>query len=265
MKELAASFGPQLAGIYTEPSGAPRRIACVWVSAGLVPKFGPYRLYTQLARRLARAGFVSLRFDLSGIGDSPRSSASDELKLRTAHEIEAALAGLTSRYDLRGVVLGGLCSGAADSFRHAEHDERVRGLVLIDPFSHPTRDAKLRFLALRGAGRLLRYAGVYRPRPRLPDEEASRRVVQYHYMQPPESSRILSAVTARGVRTHFIYTGGMRQSFNDPRQLPAMFPGVDLRDRVTVDHFPRTDHTQLLQEDREAVVDAIAGRIERGF
>jgi dienelactone hydrolase len=252
------SFGDQLAGVYTTPTGRPRNVACMWLSAGLVPKFGPYRLYTQLARRLAEAGFLSLRFDLGGVGDSPRSSASQALEARTEAEIEAALRDLEKRHGIRRVVLGGLCSGAADAFRHAEHDSRVAGLVLIDPFAHETFDARLRLVGLKIAGRLLRYAGIYRPHV----GTTRARLVRYHYMEPPESRRILGAVVARGVRTHFVYTGGMRHAFNHPRQLAAMFPRLDLRGLVTVDHFPRTDHTQYLQEDRDALTEAIAARLE---
>jgi pimeloyl-ACP methyl ester carboxylesterase len=265
MKETCATFGQDLAGIVTAPDGAPRRVGCLWISAGLVPKFGPYRLYTQVARRLARAGFISLRFDLAGIGDSPRASTGETLQVRTEREIDAALTHLLANHDLDGVILGGLCSGAADAFRHAEHDARVKGLVLIDPFAHATADARLRFLALRGAGRLLRYAGVYAPRPRAMPGGTDGRVVKYHYMEPPESSRILAAVTARGVRTCFVYTGGMRASFNHERQLASMFPGVALGDRVTVDLFARSDHTQFLEEDRAAITFAIAARIEQAF
>lgn len=263
MTETSESFGAQIAGIYTTPAGPRRDVACVWVSAGLVPKFGPYRLYAQLARRLAADGFVSLRFDLGGIGDSPRSSASQGLEARTRAEIDAALRNLEARHGIRRVVLGGLCSGAADAFRHAEHDGRVAGLVLIDPFAHKTRDASLRLVALKLAGRLMRHAGIYRPHLRA--AESGSRLVKYRYMEQRESRRILEKLVERGVRTHFVYTGGMRHAFNHPRQFPAMFPALDLRGLVTVDHFPWTDHTQYLQEDRDALTEATAARLAASF
>ncbi len=53
--------------------GPPRRAAlCVLVNAGMVAKSGPWRLYVEVARRLAHAGVATLRFDLGGIGDSRR-------------------------------------------------------------------------------------------------------------------------------------------------------------------------------------------------
>jgi len=264
MKETCCQFGPQrqLAGVVTEPAGPARRVACVLVNAGLVPKFGPYRLYTRLARRLAQEGYITLRFDLGGIGDSPPMSTGQPLDQRTALEIEAAIAQLSQRYALDGVVLGGLCSGAADSLRYAERDPRVTGVVLIDPFAYETRQSRWRYFMLRAAGRALRMLGLYQPRPRSPINAAmGRHLVEYAYMEKAESSRILRTLIARGARTHFVYTGGMRRAFNHESQLQAMFEGIDFKGLVTVDHFPHTDHTQLLEEDREALVEAISRRL----
>jgi dienelactone hydrolase len=228
--------------------------------------FGPFRLYAELARRLADDGFVSLRFDLGGIGDSPPRSTGEPLAVRTEHEIRAAVDHLATRHRFDGVVVGGLCSGAADAFRYATGDERVRGVVMVDPFGWPTSGAGLRYLALRAAGRGLRALGVYQPIGRANATTAvgapdGRRAVRYKYMEHDESAEILSRLVARKVGAHFVYTGGMRDRFNHPRQLQAMFPGLDFHGCVTVDHFPRTDHTQLLEEDRRLMIEAIARRL----
>ncbi len=267
MKETCLQFGrdQHLIGIVTAPASPPRREACVLVNAGLVPKFGPFRLYAQLARRLAAEGFVTLRFDLGGIGDSRLEYAQHPLGERTRLEIGEAVDHLFERHDLDGVVLGGLCSGAEDSFRYAEGDARVRGAVLIDPFSYRTPGWRWRHLRYRLARRSLRALGLYRPHApaaSAPDGAAKGKpLVNYKYMGHDESSRILRALLARGARVHFLYTGGMLETFNHERQLRDMFEGVDFRGLVTLDHFPRTDHTQLLEEDRRRLVDAVARRV----
>ncbi|HZU84293.1 MAG TPA: hypothetical protein VE987_15290, partial [Polyangiaceae bacterium] len=50
-------------------------------------------------------------------------------------------------------------------------------------------------------------------------------------------------------------------SFNHPGQLRAMFPDVPFDGLVMLDHLPQVDHTQLLEEDRREVVEAIARRL----
>lgn len=272
MKEKSSQFGPQgqLAGILTEPDSDPRGTACLLVSAGLVPKFGPYRIYTQLARRLARDGFSTLRFDLGGIGDSQAEYAHVPLRARTQLEIGAALDQLMVAGAWNGVVLGGLCSGAEDSFRYAEMDPRVTGVVLIDPFSYRTAGWKWRHWAHQLMRRSLRALGLYRPIARstvaAPAGAApGKSLLSYKYMDRTESERILRALIDRGVYIHFVYTGGMRESFNHKGQLQAMFRGVDFKGRVSLDYFPRSEHTQALEADRHALVEAISQRMSRAI
>jgi dienelactone hydrolase len=255
--------GGRLVGIVSEPSepsASPARIACVLANAGLVPKAGPYRLYVQLARRLADDGVPTLRFDLGGLGDSAAAHTHVPLRARTALDIRAAVDHVMARGDVDGVVLGGLCSGAEDSFRYAETDPRVRGVVMIDPFSYRTAGWSWRHLAHRVARRTLRAAGVFEPTVAA-TRTAAHGVVSYHYMEQVEATRILRALLARRAHVHFLYTGGSRDTFNHRSQLAAMFPGLPLAPHVVLDHLPHLDHTQLLAEDRRAVVDAIATRL----
>ena len=263
MNEHACRFGDEshLTGILTEPDGPPRALLLL-VSAGLVPKFGPFRLYTELARRLAREQIATLRFDLGGIGDSRRASPTLGLRDRTSREVRAAADYLAARWGATPLVLGGLCSGAEDSFRAAEHDPRVAGVVMIDPFAYRTRGFLPRHLVYRALRRTRRLLGLYRPIPKVAAAASgSDRLVSYEYMSRAESTRILAALVARGTSVHFVYTGGARESFNHRRQLKAMFPEVDFGDRVTLDHFPALEHTQMLEGDRARLVDAIAKRL----
>jgi hypothetical protein len=239
---------------------------CILVNAGLVPKFGPYRIHAELARRLAGIGLHTLRFDLGGIGDSPLAPSGLPLRERTEMEVTAAVDFVAMQYPACGIVIGGLCSGAADAFRHAETDTRITGVLLMDPFGWKAGGGRWRRVRRQLAGRVFRALSMRRPIPLGPgstrDSAHPRRsLINYKYMDHEESSRILRTLIDRGVRTHFVYTGGMRDHFHHPGQLAAMFPGIDFRDLVTVDHFPHTDHTQLLQEDRDALLSATVGRL----
>ena len=79
MRERTLLFGDgkSLVGIITEPPPSDEvlaRPAVILLNAGLLHRIGPNRVHVRLARRLAEAGFVVMRFDYSGIGDSrPRT------------------------------------------------------------------------------------------------------------------------------------------------------------------------------------------------
>ncbi len=259
MKESCCQFGPggALTGVLTEPTRPARRTVVVLVSAGVTPKFGPFRLYTELARRLGSEGFRTLRFDLGGLGDSAATHADQPLELRTGLQIAAALDYLAARFALEGFVLGGLCSGAEDSFRHAEQDGRVTRVFMVDPFAYRTAGFAWRHVVERARGRALRTLGVFRPLAR----NAATSLVNYQYMPHRESTRILQHLLARKVRLDFVYTGGMSRAFNHRGQLQAMFPNVDFRGLVGVEHLPRLDHTQLLEADRRTLIDTLARRL----
>lgn len=241
----------------SEPTTPARRMAVVLVSAGVVPKFGPFRLYTELARRLAREGFPTLRFDLGGLGDSANAHDQRPVEQRTQLELAAALEYVNHRFALDGVALAGLCSGAEDAFRHAEQDARVKRVVMIDPFAYETAGFAWRHLRDRGRRRLLRALKLFRPLPR----DAKPSLVDYQYMAPSEATRILQNLLQREVQLDFVYTGGMSRSFNHAGQLRAMFPGIDFRGLVNVAHLPRLDHTQVFEADRRTLIDAIARRL----
>ena len=259
MREIACQFGEQvqIAGIVTEPAGDDRNAACVLIGAGLVPKYGPYRLYALLSRALSQSGFLALRFDLGGIGDSRQAYAGLMLKERTALEVRAALDYLDEHYPLDSVIVGGLCSGAEDAFRHAETDPRVTGVLMIDPFCYRTSGWRSRNLLHRATKLVMRATGAYAPHP-----SASQPVVTYKYMEYVESRRILEALIARGVKMHFVYTGGSRHFFNHHGQFQKMFRDVDFRGLVTVDHFPEMQHIQALEQHRQKLIGAVVHRMK---
>jgi dienelactone hydrolase len=264
MKESACQFGElrHLAGVLTEPSASSRNIAVVLVSAGLAPKYGPFRLYADLARQLSTEGFLTLRFDLGGIGDSRQAHTSSSLSDRTKRDIAAAVDYLASRFPLHGIVLGGLCSGAEDAFRSAELDSRVTGVVMIDPFAYRTSGWHWRHLLYRARRRLLRAVGVYRPLAPPTRTKESKYTIAYKYMDRAESRRILKTLVERRVRVHFIYTGGAYELFNHEHQLKAMFRDIDFEGLVTLTYLPHLDHTQLLFGDRITIVRTVVRALE---
>lgn len=91
-----------------------------------------------LARALACDGIDSLRFDMSGIGES--SDRRDQLGWEDSAPLEIREA--IDQIDAPGtaIVLYGNCGGAGKSFLAARQDPRVRGLLLTNPPPHPSEE-----------------------------------------------------------------------------------------------------------------------------
>ncbi|MGH7928173.1 MAG: alpha/beta hydrolase, partial [Candidatus Binatia bacterium] len=75
MREEALLLGKtrSLVGILTDPPEAKRSTrlpGIILLNAGIIHRVGPNRMHVKIARTLAPMGFVVVRFDFSGIGDS---------------------------------------------------------------------------------------------------------------------------------------------------------------------------------------------------
>jgi hypothetical protein len=141
MKEHAVVFGidSPLVGIATEPDAGREEGAPVFLllNAGIGHRVGPNRLYVALARTLAESGLASLRFDFSGIGDSPASRSLADPEERAVGEAIQAMDFLGRYFGAEVFVPVGLCSGADVGFALATRDERVAGGVLINATAIP--------------------------------------------------------------------------------------------------------------------------------
>jgi len=123
--------------------------ALVILNAGVLHRVGPHRLHVTLARRIAAIGLASLRLDLGGIGDSIASSDAASFRESAVADTRAAMTGLGELVGARRFVLFGVCSGADNSIATALADDRVTGIILVDPPTYPTRRGQLRHLMRR--------------------------------------------------------------------------------------------------------------------
>lgn len=187
MNETGVRFGADgsLVGIVSKP-GAARGAdpaGVIILNAGLVHRVGPNRLHVRLARRFAGHGHPTLRFDLSGIGDSAPSRSPLAPPERWVAETRDAMDFLAESAGISRFIVVGSCSGAVVSFRTALADQRVAGLGLINPngptllrhyvrmaASHPSTWRRL----LGGRARLgQQYTGLMRRSQRLSHPEAA--------------------------------------------------------------------------------------------
>jgi len=138
MNESVLRFGDSgsLIGIYTPAptsgttSGS--RPGIVLVNSGMVHRVGPNRLYVNIARQLAAAGYPVLRYDLSAIGDSSPRSDSLSFEKSAISETSAAMAALGVQSGACGFILCGICSGADIAFLTTRDNPAVVGAVLIN-------------------------------------------------------------------------------------------------------------------------------------
>ena len=141
MKEHAVLFGKanSLVGVLTDPSEethSPNLPAVLLLNSGLVHHVGPNRVYVKIARKLAELGFVTFRFDFSGVGDSDIRRDHLPFNQSVISETQEAMDYLSTVRDIHQFILMGICSGAATSFRAACCDSRIAGLVLINARGH---------------------------------------------------------------------------------------------------------------------------------
>lgn len=139
MKEYPLLFGKErnLVGIvsYNDTFSIQqgKKIGVLLLNAGLIHHVGPSRLYVKLARKLAELGFVVLRFDMSGVGDSQPRSDSVVQEDAVLDEARQAMDYLQQHRDVEHFIPIGACAGASAAFMVAESDSRVMAAVFVNP------------------------------------------------------------------------------------------------------------------------------------
>ena len=258
VREVAHAFGDGLVGVLAHPpAGTPAQpVAMVLFNAGLVPRGGPHRGSVELARALAGDGFPTLRFDWSGLGDSPLASAPDA-GLR-ARELDAALALVTAETGIDRFVVGGICSAADHAFRLAPDEPRIVGLLLLDGLAYRTAGFWLRHLPPR----LLRPRRLWRwlrQRGRQPA------MADFRDFPPRrEAAATLQALVARGVRVLAVFTGGAYPYFNHAGQAGCLGPATR-SPRFSLAYWRECDHTFYLRRDRARLAGAVRAWMRREF
>ncbi len=141
MKEEAISFGRaiRLVGVVTDPPEAqsgPGAPAVLLLNSGMVHRIGPNRIYVKMARALAQMGFVVLRLDFSGIGDSGTRRDTLPFAKYAVDEAQEAMDWLAAHRGTSRFILAGICSGALMTLKVASCDPRVVGALSVNLAGH---------------------------------------------------------------------------------------------------------------------------------
>lgn len=251
-----------LVGIASRPheSAQSSDVAVIMLTAGMLHNVGPFRMHVDLARHLASQGITSLRFDLSGIGESLGVGSTGSSIDRAAAETGEAMDWLERNLGFKRFVLFGLCSGADDAMHTALNDQRVIGLVGIDGLGFRTRRFYFHRIVSHYLPRILSPSKWMNLAKRnLSGVESAPKTLQTgadvrEFPDQAEAERQLQQLATRDVRMHFIYTGGVSEYFNHEKQFAEMLPNVDLDKSITMRYFPQMDHVALLCEDRQVLV-----------
>lgn len=131
-----ACAGQRLWGILSRPA-SPRdgraRPAVLIVTGGPQYRVGSHRMFVSIGRRLASAGYATLRFDYAGMGDSEGDRKAFDA---AGDDLRAALDELSrSEPSSPGVVVWGLCDAASAALMFLAPDERVVGIVAANPWA----------------------------------------------------------------------------------------------------------------------------------
>jgi dienelactone hydrolase len=270
-----------LVGLLAEPTPPivphPGTPAVLLWNVGINHHVGPYRFNVDLARRLATSGIISLRFDLSGRGDSEvRRDALGEME-RALDDLREAAALLARRSGQQRLVPVGFCSSVDAAHRFALVDERVVGVCFIEGYAYRTAGFYLRqplrlleparwrrALARRIPDRL-RGAPVIRRLGRIPLSGPDDDVVYVReYPRPEQLRRDLDLMAKRGARMLFVYVG-KDSSYNHEGQLFEFAGTPSLADRVDVEYLGNADHAFFLPADRAQVVNRICAWMGKAF
>lgn len=253
--ERCVVFGAEqhLQGMLCEPaSGSPAAehpVVLMW-NVGPIHRVGPYRMNVELARQLAGIGVTSLRFDLTGLGDSGITRSGQLTRDRAVADVREAMDYLAQRCGASRFVLVGHCSSADNAHRAAVADSRVMGAVLIDGYSYVTwrcrmrryglfllNPSRMRNLAVRTVHRVTSWFGR-RVAGAVGEETA------FAWQMPPraEAAAELQALVDRGVELMYVYAGQYHRHYNYAGQFYDMYRNVALHGRVVSHFFEDCDH-----------------------
>ncbi len=134
VNERCAQFdchGELLPAIVNTGNGTTNRGVLI-VVGGPQYRVGSHRQFVLLARALAKEGVPVFRFDYRGMGDAGGSLAGFEA-------IHDDIAGAIDSFmsicpEVEEVVIWGLCDAATAAAFYAPHDNRIQGLVLLNPW-----------------------------------------------------------------------------------------------------------------------------------
>jgi alpha-beta hydrolase superfamily lysophospholipase len=278
-----------LFGIVTEPRASEvRRRAVIFINAGADNHTGASRIHVSLAREWASRGYVALRLDLAGIGDSdtrPGRPDDDVFPPEAMDDLRAVIEFVRSRYGVGDVTLSGICSGAYHSLRAAavqlpvnrvlmvnpmnffwDHRKTLQDVQLVDLVRDPgvyrerVRSIKKWRKVFSGEANIWRFATVHFYRVFLSLLPLLRDAARFlHIRLPQDLGWVLKDTDARGVRTVMVFSRG--EPGLELMRILGGLPGKRLSNRCRIHIIDGADHTFTRSSPRAQLADILSAEL----
>jgi alpha/beta superfamily hydrolase len=257
---LVATTTAAQAGAHT---AAP--FAVILSNSGVIPRVGPHRINVHLARHFSALGVPSIRFDMSGLGDSLRTSSTASMFDQWVADAKDAMDFAQQHFACSRFVMIGFCSGAEVAYKTALQDERMAGAVLWDLYAYQTWQSRARTLLFRArragaAGlvqKLLVKMGIGSANNAQP---RTARVQTFEPAKVPTAqvyAADLQSLAQRGAALLVLHCGGEPQWYNYRKQFDDTLGRHGLRGLVDFDFLQDTDHLLTRQSAQKAFIETV--------
>lgn len=271
MTEQPVCFGAggRLVGTLARPAGAETEVGILLTNAGVIHRVGPHRINVKIARQAAAIGCASLRFDLSGLGDSQLARESVTWEEQAVRDMRAAMDYMQSATRVRRFVIFGICSGADNGLAAAAADSRVAGLFLVDGYAYPSwktpwiriaRAFRPAHILRRLPGWLMEWgARIGSAVMRILRAEFNRDEADFDRNVPTRAGFAdqLQKLVDRSVAVYLLYSGSLHTSYNYAGQFADVFGRERFFGAVRCDFARDIDHTLTTLHAQQA----LAGKI----
>jgi predicted alpha/beta-fold hydrolase len=269
MKEIAHTINKQLVGIYTESElkTDKKSPTILFLNSGLLPHIGPYRLYVKLARKFAKQGYPSFRFDLSGIGDSEKHKDSRLHKLQHKEDIKEVIDFLQKEHNDNAFVSFGICTGADNAHQTMARDKRVTGAICVDGYTYPTKRYYFnhylpKLFSVSSWMTMLKMA--YRKIvPEKTEEKLDTIDMTWHKPPKEKVAKEYLEFIERDCSLLSIFTASWPCNYK--QQLSDVFSDIPFGDNLQTAYLENAEHIFPLAEDRHSLEAVMTGWLNKRF